>query len=574
MISLKASEHPVKSVTIFQSSTAELTRTFVVNLQAGRNTVEISGISSQVDKESPRIHGLGSAARVFDISCTLRTSPKYRVTKNLALIKEVTTKRNALLLERNLRQEEYDMLNNSSLGTALTTEASAQIDPFVDNIIWRKREAMKAVQGYDQQIEEIDDELWTLQNTHQGETAARVVATILAKRDCEVEFQLTYLVTGVKWQPHYDLHASTADGKPSSDVVLLYCANISQSTGEDWNDTVLTLSTANSQALKSLSVPKIDPLKVSPAQEPKPLSVPPHPPRPAPMAAAPIRMARMTMRASTSHASQQWQEPESFSVIEHEDAEPEQPSTSVDRSPLSLAYRVEGTVSLPSDGIAHKVSVAMLEFSAELKYVCVPRKTTSAFIEGTVKNTSEYELLAGPVSVFMDDGFVTKTSLSLIGVNESFNCVLGVDTALKVSYNQRSVTSQEPPRSFAEPTKTTTRTITATVTNGHQFDISALIVRDGIPLGDADANIKVMLRKPDGLAQAKDGEEVPIDLGADVQDAKVRWSKVEKGQGGEKDGMYEWVCGTVVAGKEVKFEAEWDIKSPANVRWEEKPNAQ
>ena len=81
-------------------------------------------------------------------------------------------------------------------------------------------------------------------------------------------------------------------------------------------------------------------------------------------------------------------------------------------------------------------------------------------------------------------------------------------------------------------------------------------------------------RKPDGLAQAKDGEEVPIDLGADVQDAKVRWSKVEKGQGGEKDGMYEWVCGTVVAGKEVKFEAEWDIKSPANVRWEEKPNAQ
>ena len=154
-------------------------------------------------------------------------------------------------------------------------------------------------------------------------------------------------------------------------------------------------------------------------------------------------------------------------------------------------------------------------------------------------------------------------------MNESFNCVLGVDTALKVSYNQRSVTSQEPPRSFAEPTKTTTRTITATVTNGHQFDISALIVRDGIPLGDADTNIKVMLRKPDGLAQAKDGEEVPIDLGADVQDAKVRWSKVEKGQGGEKDGMYEWVCGTVVSGKEVKFEAEWDIKSPANLRWEE-----
>ena len=94
-------------------------------------------------------------------------------------------------------------------------------------------------------------------------------------------------------------------------------------------------------------------------------------------------------------------------------------------------------------------------------------------------------------------------------------------------------------------------------------------MRDGIPLGDSDANIKVMLRRPEELAHARDGEEVPVDLGADVRDAKVRWSKVEKGSGGEKDGTYEWVCGSIAAGKEVKLEAEWDIKSPANLRWEE-----
>ena len=40
-----------------------------------------------------------------------------------------------------------------------------------------------------------------------------------------------------------------------------------------------------------------------------------------------------------------------------------------------------------------------------------PRRSSS--IEGTVKNTSEYELLAGPVRVFMDDGFATKTSLNV-----------------------------------------------------------------------------------------------------------------------------------------------------------------
>ena len=89
-----------------------------------------------------------------------------------------------------------------------------------------------------------------------------------------------------------------------------------------------------------------------------------------------------------------------------------------------MAYRVEGAVSLPSDGTAHKVAVALLRFDAALTYVCVPRRTPAAFIECKVKNTSEYELLAGPVSVFMDDGFVTKTSLS-------------VSTSIVVSSGQR-----------------------------------------------------------------------------------------------------------------------------------------
>ena len=73
------------------------------------------------------------------------------------------------------------------------------------------------------------------------------------------------MVTGVTWQPYYDLHAKTADGKPSSNVSLHYCANITQNTGEDWTNTVLTLSTANSHALHSLTVPRVDPLRLLPA---------------------------------------------------------------------------------------------------------------------------------------------------------------------------------------------------------------------------------------------------------------------------------------------------------------------
>ena len=96
-------------------------------------------------------------------------------------------------------------------------------------------------------------------------------------------------------------------------------------------------------------------------------------------------------------------------------------------------------------------------------------------------------------------------------------------------------------------------------------------MRDTIPLGNEEAKIKVMLRKPDGLALAKADEEIAIALEdtSEVKEAKVRWAKAEDGKGGEKDGMYEWLCG-IPAGKKVQLETEWDVKAPGELKWEEK----
>ena len=163
--------------------------------------------------------------------------------------------------------------------------------------------------------------------------------------------------------------------------------------------------------------------------------------------------------------------------------------------------------------------------------------------------------------------------MQLIPANESFECVLGIDTALRVSYATDSRTVEEPARSFAEPFKTTTRSATTGVTNGHAFDIANLVVRDALPLGDSDANIKVVLRAPGGLAHAQADDAVPVDVEeGDVQDVKVRWTKVVDGRGGEKDGMYEWLCG-IPAGKKVVLKAEWDIRVPGSLPWEEKETA-
>ena len=92
--------------------------------------------------------------------------------------------------ERDVRQTEFDLLDDAA--RSLAQEKTTSLDSLMDTFLVRKRNAMAMVIAMDEQIEELDKEIWLLNNTHKGETAAVVTATLLAKRDCKIEFQLTY----------------------------------------------------------------------------------------------------------------------------------------------------------------------------------------------------------------------------------------------------------------------------------------------------------------------------------------------------------------------------------------------
>jgi hypothetical protein len=77
----------------------------------------------------------------------------------------------------------------------------------------------------------------------------------------------------------------------------------------------------------------------------------------------------------------------------------------------------------------------------------------------------------------------------------------------------------------------------------------------------ADKRIKVILRKPAGLADTKDGE---WDLLKD-EGFKVGWGKVVGGKG-EQEGKFDWLW-KVDGGKRVCSKLEFEVKAPADVHW-------
>jgi hypothetical protein len=150
-----------------------------------------------------------------------------------------------------------------------------------------------------------------------------------------------------------------------------------------------------------------------------------------------------------------------------------------------------------------------------------------------------------------------------INTGDTFHCTLGTDSATKVSYSRSFRTVRSATGSFSEETNTTTYAISISLQNKHAFPILDLIVRDAVPMSD-DKRVKVILRKPEGLANAKDGEVVNLNKDG----LNVGWAKVVDGKGGEKEGKFEWKW-KVDAGAQIKLEAEWEVKAPADVTWVE-----
>jgi hypothetical protein len=152
-----------------------------------------------------------------------------------------------------------------------------------------------------------------------------------------------------------------------------------------------------------------------------------------------------------------------------------------------------------------------------------------------------------------------------INPSDTFDCTLGADPATRLCYSRSFKTVRNNGGTFAEVSNTTIYTNTTTIHNKHRFPLSEIIIRDVIPISQ-DKRVKVHLRKPDGLVNAKDGQVV--DLNKLKDGLNVRWSSLVDGKGGEKEGRFEFMW-KVDAGASVTVQSEWEVKAPADIDWHE-----
>ncbi|CAE6431900.1 unnamed protein product [Rhizoctonia solani] len=266
-IIVDAQEHPIEAVTLYNHR-AEVRRIITLELNPGRNDFAIKNLPSGIVPDTLHFAGLSAGqASVVDTTCVtpparfgfqpFKPSSARRKNERVA---ELEAKKREFLRELSLINARSDVLlayakslngENTEPGNFVeflehfnaagqsTLEATARIEAGVREI----DTAISRINA-NEESEDEDDKIQEL--SEKRKTKASVVLS--AKEACTVKLSLTYVVTGASWSPSYELHATT-DSKTqaiANTVTLHYHASIVQTTGEDWTDVQLTLSTASS----------------------------------------------------------------------------------------------------------------------------------------------------------------------------------------------------------------------------------------------------------------------------------------------------------------------------------------
>ncbi|KAJ3526070.1 hypothetical protein NMY22_g10322 [Coprinellus aureogranulatus] len=321
-------------------------------------------------------------------------------------------------------------------------------------------------------------------------------------------------VTGASWSALYDVRANTESKE--TPVEIVYKAAISQNTGE------VRPFTLHSNYLRSTSF-RIGPTSRSlsrPQRPPLDLVSPPstlgpfQPTSPRHQSQTHRRDVPRPWHQSVSSAGASLAEPSRRKLrkattiwalgcltttprarFHHSPAAPMvaavAPVTSLGN--VNATFRVPGLISIPSDGVAHNVTIVTLKPEAKLSWVTAPSVHTRVHLTTFITNTSEYTLLAGTSSVYVDGSFISKSSVPLVSPQESFTCPLGLDPSIRVTFPpqiKKSSTS-----GMLTKTSSTSYTQRISVYNSKSTAINNLEILARIPVSQ-DSQITVKLISP------------------------------------------------------------------------------
>jgi uncharacterized protein (TIGR02231 family) len=511
----------IDAVTVYPDG-ATVTRLIRLDLPAGDSTLFARDFPLTLDPSSLRIEGEGGARLVIgavDARPPLPAPPANlpQIDRRIEALRDSRTALDGEIASATARRkfaERFADASPAGLGEKGEARPLSEWRAAFAAIAEEIATADNAVRGAQIKQRDIDREIARLEAERNATPPKKLEVRIdlSAEAAAPALLRVTYAVRGARWTPAYDARLDTAgrDGKPS--LELIRRAEIVQTTGEDWADVALAVSTVRT-ALGG-SAPDLRPLIVR-------YPVPAAPPRPV------AGMMRDQLAANIAP-----QEGEARSLDKARPKQAEEQQAALDASGFQVVFRIPGRIAVPAGQGSKSFRIASAAIAPELMVHAVPALAETAFLQASFKHAEDAPLLPGRVSIYRDGVFVGRSPMALAAKDEVVRLGFGADEKVKVA---RTVVRRiEGTAGLIGSSKTDEREFKTVIRNAHAFAIRVAI-EDQLPVSETeDIQVEMLpvttpptardLRDRRGVMEwafeAKPGETREIKLGW-----RVRWPK-------------------------------------------------
>jgi uncharacterized protein (TIGR02231 family) len=511
----------IDAVTVYPDG-ATVTRLIKLDLPAGDSTLLARDFPLTLDPSSLRIEGEGGARLVIgavDARPPLPAPPANlpQIDRRIEALRDSRTALDGEIASATARRkfaERFADASPAGLGEKGEARPLSEWRAAFAAIAEEVATADNTVRAAQIKQRDIDHEITRLEAERNATPPKKLEVRIdlNAEAAAPALLRVTYAVRGARWTPAYDARLDTAgkEGKPS--LELIRRAEIVQTTGEDWADVALAVSTVRT-ALGG-SAPDLRPLIV---RYPAPAA----PPRP---------VAGMMRDQLASNSAPQDGEARSLDKARSKQAEEQQ--AVLDASGFQVVFRIPGRIAVPAGQGSKSFRIASAAIAPELMVHAVPALAETAFLQASFKHAEDAPLLPGRVSIYRDGVFVGRSPMALAAKDELVRLGFGADEKVKVA---RTVVRRiEGTAGLIGSSKTDEREFKTVIRNAHAFAIRVAI-EDQLPVSETeDIQVEMLpvstpptardLRDRRGVMEwafeAKPGETREIKFGW-----RVRWPK-------------------------------------------------
>ncbi len=269
-----------------------------------------------------------------------------------------------------------------------------------------------------------------------SQTKREAVLYVTKQSNGKSIIELNYLVNGANWLPQYNLR-----GEPDSAKILIeYNAVINQTSGEDWDAAVVSLSTA--EPAMAAAAPSLDPLQVTLGHYSLQSTIQNQQAEGQSPAQPFEQLYRQRLEASKKGKAAQRKlsqiaidnQAMEFNVSRGQITRMNDFIRKVRRiEGVSVTYELEGVITLPSRNDQQLVSIAQIETEADFTFIATPLLTDYVYLQANVVNKSDTVFLPGQASVFRNGQFVGKSEMQGVTIGERFTAGFGIDSQIKVA---------------------------------------------------------------------------------------------------------------------------------------------